>query len=143
MRHSHASDGTPENAEFLVISDRLKDIADRAAKERLEAATEQDQKKFTKLQEDLDDEKEKLNAAKARQEEVRAQIFKLEGGKDAVVTTASADLNFHRTTSSATLQSLVQGNSVMVTLQTRNWCRVRTADGQEGWIYRLMLQVSQ
>ena len=142
LRRSHASDGVPENAEFLVISDRLKDIDDRERQQQVDAATEQQQQKLSKLQEELDEERTQLNAVTARQEQVQSQIQQLQRGRAGHIKTGSADLKASPYNSSSTLQSLSQGDTVTVMFETRSWYRVQVANGQQGWIYRLMLEVS-
>jgi hypothetical protein len=142
LRRSHASDGVPENAEFLVISDRLKDIEDRERQQQLDAVAEKQQQQLSKLQEELDQEKAQLNAANAKQEQVRNQIQQLQRGHMAQVKTGSADLKAEPYNSSSTLQSLAQGDAVTVLLETPKWYRVQAANGQQGWVYRLMLQVA-
>jgi hypothetical protein len=142
LRRSHASDGVPENAEFLVISDRLKDIEDRERQQRVDAATDLQQQKLSKLQDELDQERTQLKAVTARQEQVQSQIQQLQSGRPGQIRTGSADLKAAPYNSSSTLQSLAQGDTVTVLLETRSWYRVQASNGQQGWIYRLMLEVA-
>ena len=142
LRRTHPSDGVPENAEFLVISDRLKDIEDRERQQQLDAAAEKQQQALGKLQEELDQEKAQLKAANEKQELVQSQIQQLQRGRAAQVKTGSADLKAQPYNSSSTLQSLAQGETVTVLLETPKWYRVQAANGQQGWIYRLMLVVA-
>ncbi|PYX62845.1 MAG: hypothetical protein DMG74_19265 [Acidobacteria bacterium] len=56
------------------------------------------------------------------------------------VRSSKADLKAQPYGQSKTVYSLSQGDTVLVLLQTPNWYRVQTADGQQGWIYRLLLE---
>ena len=54
--HTHLSDGTVENAEFLAISDNLKSLEEEQAKKARDAAFAKQQEKLETLQSTLEDE---------------------------------------------------------------------------------------
>ena len=137
----HLSDGTVENAEFLAISDEIKDIEDREAKQRQDAANAVQARNLAKLQAELQDERHKLKAAQAKEQALQSKIQALNSGKQVEVRTASADLKADPYNGSKTLQLLPHGAVVTVLKQTRSWYRVQTADGARGWVYSLMLGV--
>jgi len=141
--HFHPSDGTVENAEFLAISDEIKNIEDREAKQRQDAANAEQATKLSHLQAELDQEREQLKAVNAEEQELQNKIQALQAGKPAHVRTASADLKAEPYNQSKTLQLLSQGAAVTVLLQTRSWYRVQAANGEQGWVYRLMVEVGQ
>lgn len=139
--HYHPSDGTVENAEFLAISDEIKDINDKEAKEKQEAAYAVEQKKLQDLLGQLDDARAQLKAAKAKEQAIRQKVQSVSEGKPGQVKLASADLKAEPNNESRTLASLSQGDAVTVLVETPSWYRVRAANGQQGWVYRLMLEV--
>ena len=137
--HYHPSDGTVENAEFLAISDEIKDIEDKEAKQKQEAQYAVEARKMADLEGQLDQARTDLKAAKAREAEMLNKLQAISGGKPARVKAASADLKSEPYNDSRTLTSLSQGDSVTVLLETRFWYHVQTAGGLQGWVYRLML----
>jgi hypothetical protein len=141
--HYHASDGTVENAEFLAISDEIKDINDREVKQRQDAANAEQAQKLSELQGQLDQEREQLKAVAAKEQELQNKIQALQAGKPGHARTASADLKAEPYNQSKTLQLLWQGEEVTVLRQTRSWYRVQVASGERGWVYRVMLEVAQ
>jgi hypothetical protein len=141
--HFHSSDGTVENAEFLAISDEIRDIEDREAKQRQDAASAEQAQKLSQLQAELDQEREQLKAVNAKEQELQNKIQALQAGKPGHIRTASADLKVEPYNQSKTLQLLSQGDVVTVLQQTRSWYRVQVASGEQGWVYRLMLEVGQ
>jgi hypothetical protein len=141
--HFHPSDGTVENAEFLAISDEIKDIDDKEAKEKQDAVYAAEEKKMVDLLSQLDQARSALKAADAKEQELAKKVHAVSGGKPARVKTASADLKAEPYNESKTLGSLTQGDSVTVLVQTRSWYRVQAASGAQGWIYRLMLEVPE
>ena len=143
LRRSHPSDGTPENAEFLAIADRLKDIHDKEQKEVQEAATKQQQEKLATLLAEFDQENAQLKAAQRKEQDLKAQLQQKRNVKSATVRAASADLKAAPYNSSKTLASLSQGQPLEVLVESRSWCQVQTATGEQGWVYRMMLEVSQ
>ena len=141
--HYHPSDGTVENAEFLAISDEIKDIDDKEAKEKQEAAYAADETKLAALLTQLDQARADLKVANAKEEEVARKVGAVSGGRPGQVRTASADLKAEPYNDSKTLGLLSQGDRVTVLLETRSWYRIQAANGQQGWVYRLMLEVPQ
>ena len=141
--HYHPSDGTVENAEFLAISDEIKDIEDKEAKQKQEAEYAVEAKKMADLQAQLDQVRADLKTAKAREAEMLKKVQAIPGGRPARVKAASADLKTEPYNDSKTVTLLPQGDPVTVLLETRSWYRVETARGQQGWVYRFMLEIPQ
>jgi SH3-like domain-containing protein len=98
---------------------------------------------LNRLQAELDHEQEQLKAVNARQQEVLNRIQSLQAGVPGHVRTASADLKAQPYNQSRTLQLLSQGTAVTVLLQTRSWYLIQAPSGDQGWVYRLMLEVGQ
>jgi len=103
----------------------------------------QPQPAMSNLEAELEKEKDQLQATKERAQQVQKQIQDLQRERSRRVRSPKADLKAQPYNQSKTLYSLSQGASVLVLLQTPNWYRVQTADGQEGWIYRLLLEPVQ
>ncbi|MDP9160863.1 MAG: SH3 domain-containing protein [Acidobacteriota bacterium] len=141
--HQHPSDGKVEDQEFVAISDRMTELADQKQKDLQQSSQQQQERKVQELQEQLAQEQAALEQANAREQQLLQQSKQVKGGRPATVRTESADVKLSPYTQSKTVQELAQGDFVTVLLQTQNWCRVQTASGERGWIYRLMLEVSQ
>lgn len=139
--HYHPSDGTVENAEFLAISDDIKDADDKEAKQKQEAEYAVEEKRMVDLLAQLDQARADLKAAKAKEEDLAKKVRSVSSGKPGQVKTATADLKAEPYNESKTLGLLAQGDSVTVLLEIRSWYRVQTNKGQQGWVYRLMLEV--
>jgi flagellar biosynthesis GTPase FlhF len=103
----------------------------------------QPQPAMSNLEAELEKEKDQLQATKERAQQVQKQIQDLQRERSRRVRSPKADLKAQPYNQSKTLYSLSQGASVLVLLQTPNWYRVQTADGQQGWIYRLLLEPVQ
>lgn len=138
--HYHPSNGTVENTEFLAISDEIKDIEDREAKQKQEAQYAVEARKMADLEGQLDQARTDLKAAKAREAEMLNKVRAVSAGKPARVKAPSADLKSEPYNDSRTLSSLSQGDPVTVLHETPFWYHVETADGRQGWVYRLMLE---
>ncbi len=141
--HYHPSDGTVENAEFLAISDQIKDIDDKEAKDKQDAQYAAEEKKMEALLSQLDQARADLKTADAKERELSRKVSAVSGGKPGRVKTATADLKAQPYNESKTVRSLSQGDAVTVLMQTRSWYRVQAAGGTQGWVYRLMLEVPQ
>jgi hypothetical protein len=141
-RQTHASDSLVESSEFAAISAKLKEMEEREANLRAEAAHEQQEKEIDELQARLDSEQAQLRSSMAREQQLQQELKQRQNFKSARVRTASADLKASPYNQSKTLQLLSQGEGVTILLQTANWCRIETSAGVQGWIYRLMLEVA-
>lgn len=142
-RTIHPSDGTPENGEFLAIEAKVKDVEDQEAQLQRQVGLEQQEQQLGKLQAELDRETTELNAVKAKQQDVQRQIQELQRNKAGHIRTSTADLKAAPYNRSKTLLSLSQGDTVTVLMQTPNWYQVVAPSGEQGWVYRLMIEVIQ
>jgi len=141
--HYHPSDGTVENAEFLAISDEIKDINDREVKAKQDAFYAAEAQKMADLLAQLDQARAALKVSTAKEQDLAKKVNAVSGGKPGRVKTAGTDLKALPYNESKTVASLAQGESVSVLAQTRSWYRVQAADGKQGWVYRLMLEVPE
>jgi hypothetical protein len=141
-RRSHASDGQVESSEFAAITAKIKELDDQEAASREQAARQQQAQKMEELEAELGQENAQLETLTAKEKELQKQLQRPPGSGSARVRTASADLKAEPYNQSRTLQLLAQGETVTVLLRTPNWHRVQASNGEEGWVYRLMLEVA-
>jgi Bacterial SH3 domain len=140
--YTRASDGSVESNEFEAISDRIKDLEDRAAERRRADALEEQLGKVKEIQTQLDQENARLGVLTDREQQLQKQVSGLQSGKSVRVRTASADLKAAPYNQSKTLQVLSQGEPVTLILQTPGWLRVRASNGTQGWVFGLMLEAA-
>lgn len=139
---SHPSDGQVENSEFAVVSKQLDDMAEAERTQQKRGDLKQQEQKLEDLQAEFEQENAALKAATAKQQQLEQEIRELNGARSGHVRRASADVKAEPYNQSKTILSLSQGDAVTVLMQTPSWCRVQTANGQEGWVYHLMLDVA-
>jgi len=137
--HTHLSDGTVENAEFLAISDNLKSLEEEQAKKLRDAAFAKQQAKLETLQSTLEAEERQLKEVTAKQQELQAKIRSVQGGKQVRVKVA-ADLKAEPYTDAKTVQALTGGDALTILWQTRSWYQVQTTIGTTGWVYALLVE---
>ena len=104
------------------------------------APQQQHEEKRTNLQSELQKESAQLQATTERGQQLQKEIEDLQRQRSARVKSAKADLKAEPYNQSKTLQSLSHGDTVLVLLQTPGWYRVQTVKGDQGWVYRLMLE---
>jgi len=139
----HPSDGAVEDAEFSEISQRLQDVQDQERKEKEEAIAKDQESKSDELRAQLQRDRTQLNATLARQQQLEREVKDLQKGQPARIQTGTADLKAAPYNQAKTIRLLSRDEAVMVTEQTRHWCHVQTGSGEQGWVYRLMVEVSR
>jgi hypothetical protein len=139
-RHrSHPSDGGVESMEFVTISQRFTaiDAADKQRREEAEHAREH--KRLLELQEAQAREQAQLDSANAEVSALQQKIAGHEKGRRYRVRTV-AELKTRPFNRAERLRDLSQGDSVTVLLELPAWYKVQAANGEQGWVYRLMLE---
>jgi Bacterial SH3 domain len=139
---SHASDGQVENSEFAVIGKQLDDMDEAEKKRRQQEIIKEQEDKLEALQTKLKQENAALKAATTKREQLKQELREQQGVRLAHISKATADVKALPYNESKTLQLLSQGDAVTVLRQTPAWYEVRTAGGQDGWVYHLMLDVA-
>ncbi len=145
----HQSDGAVENAEYAEISRKLQDGEDRSRKQREEEVAKHQQIKSDELRVQLEQDRAELQAIIAKKQRLENELNELnelkdtQKGRPARIRTASADLKTAPYNQSTTVRLLSRGEGVTVIQQTEGWCSVKTGSGEQGWVYRLMLEVPQ
>jgi hypothetical protein len=139
----HPSEGAVEDAEFSEISQKLQEQDDQDRKKKEEAVAQQQEIKSGELRAQLEQDRAMLNATIARQQQLEKEVKDLQKGQPARIRTESADLKAAPYNQSKTARLLSRDEAVTVIEQTRHWYRVQTGSGEQGWVYRLMVEVSQ
>jgi len=142
-RRVHPSDGAVEDAEFSEISQRLQDLQDEERKEKEEAVAKDQESKSDELRARLQRDRARLNATLARQQQLEREVKDLQKGQPARIQTGTADLKAAPYNRAKTIRLLSRDEAVMVMEQTHHWCHVQTGNGEKGWVYRLMVEVSR
>lgn len=140
-RSIHPSDGTPENGEYLVIAEKIKDAEEKEAQRKRDAATAVQEEQISRLQASLDKELAELKDLNTEQEELEKQLQQLRPGRSGHIRTSTADVKTSPYNQASTVQHLSQGDGVTVLGKTENWYEVITSSGAQGWIYRAMVEV--
>ena len=140
-RSIHPSDGTPENGEYLVIAERIKDAEEKEAQRKRDAATAVQEEQISRLQSSLDKEVAELKDLNDQQQELEKELQQLRPGRSGHIRTSTADLKTSPYNQSKTLQHLSQGDAVTILGKTQNWYEVISSNGAQGWIYRAMVEV--
>jgi len=141
--HYHPSNGQVEASEFEAIAQKVKDLEDMEQKRREVKAREQLEQQVQDLEAQLDQQKTLLVNLNEKEGTLKQQIQEAQGSRPGRIKTHSADMKAAPYNGARNLKTLSRGDPVMVLLQTPHWFEVRTSDGQQGWIYRLMLEVGQ
>ena len=142
-RRVHPSDGAVEDAEFSEISQRLQDLQDQERKEKEAVTAQQQEGKADELRAELQRDRAQLEAMIARQRQLEREVKNLKKGQPARIRTESADLKAAPYNESKTVRLLALNEVVTVVEQTQHWYRIQTGTGDQGWVYRLMVEVSR
>jgi hypothetical protein len=142
---SAQADGTRKSSDqqqnrIAVANPKAEEQQLSQARPNTNTALVQPQPAMSHLEAELQKEKDQLQSTKERAQQVQTQIEDLQRKRSRRVRSAKADLKAQPYNQAKTLYSLSQGASVLVLLQTPHWYRVQTADGQQGWVYRLLLE---
>jgi Bacterial SH3 domain len=134
------SDGSVEACEFTVMDARLKaiELGRKQAKQRELDEQQQVHIRALKIQ---------VAASQAQADALQTEVQQLEKRsaelrKLAVVRSKSdiAKLKESPYTRSKTLKALNIGEELRVLYRTADWCRVRTTEGEVGWVYLSFLE---
>lgn len=137
---SHPSEGAVELSEYAAIVAKLKALEEqrkltRAQEQRNDLLHQRDELQRNLQEESAQADVLEVQIARAREE--RDQLRKQLVGE---VIRGEAQLRAAPYTHATALQSLKQGDKVDILDRTAYWYRVRTAQGKEGWLYRLALE---
>jgi hypothetical protein len=135
----YPSDGSIESAEYAEILKQLKAL-DPATGVRRRPAQESPVQQSAGLQNTLAEEQTRLADARASEQKLQERIKKLQFDTMGRVKSAGVPLKASPYEHSSTILMLEKGAEVTVTTTTKYWYRIRTAKGDEGWIYYVFLE---
>ncbi|GAC1438220.1 MAG: hypothetical protein NVS1B11_23980 [Terriglobales bacterium] len=141
--HQHPSDGQVEDQEFVAISDKITELAEQKQQQARDSEQQAQEKKIQDLREQLSREQAAIEDAHTKEDQLQHKAQEANGGKPATVRTEIADLKIAPYAQSKTLKELAQGELVTILVRTQHWYRIQTSSGEQGWVYRLMLEVGE
>ena len=138
---SHPSDGGVESMEFVTISQKFTAIDAAENQRREEAEHAREHKRLLELQEAQSREQSQLDSVNSEVSALQQKLAEQEKGRRFRVRTA-AELKACPFNRAERLRELSQGDTVTVLLELPAWYKVQTANGEQGWVYRLMLETT-
>jgi Bacterial SH3 domain len=137
------SDGSVEACEFTAIETQLKTLAQdqREAAELKEK--ERKEVEVRKLRRELADDQARYDALNAEVQELQKRSAQLRALSVVKTKSAAARLQSSPYAHAETMQALAKGQELDVLYRTPSWYRVRTSDGQVGWVYASFLEEVQ
>ncbi|NDQ56560.1 MAG: hypothetical protein GZ088_05735 [Acidipila sp.] len=141
-RHKpHVSDGSVEAAEYKAIAEHLHAIEQQEQEAREQAKRDSDEKETTALLSSITEENARIAAATRDRAALEKRVQELRRSLSARVKTAGVPLKSAPYNHAPTLLPLGRDEMVTVLEATPFWLRVREPQGQEGWVYRLLVEV--
>ncbi|MGZ4815915.1 MAG: SH3 domain-containing protein, partial [Terriglobales bacterium] len=140
-RHGRsASDGSVETCEFTAIEARLKMLAQ--AKELAKQQQEKDQQevRVRTLRRELADQQARFDALNAQAQQLEKRFTELRQLAVVRSKSSSAQLKASSYARAANVRMLMEGEELDVLYRTTSWYRVRTHDGQVGWVFYSLLE---
>ena len=151
--HNHPSDGYVETTEFGVIARRLKELdqqlqAGRQAAGTMGSSSQEGQPRVEvidpletgDMRKALADQKAKLDAESGNLHQLESHAQQLRQASVVRVSADWAELKALPYAHSRGMQFLKKGQEVTILATSPYWYRVRSSDGQEGWIYHLLME---
>jgi hypothetical protein len=137
--HLYASDGSVETAEYAEIITQIKALeAPKVRHHNPQTAVSLGQE-TAGLQNTLADEQSRLAEAKVVEKKLQERVKQLQFNTQGRIRGQAVPLKASPYDHSTTVLSLEKGLTVIVLTTTKYWYRVRTAKGDEGWIYYAFL----
>jgi hypothetical protein len=146
--HNHPSDGYVETCEFAEIGKRLKNLDElrmaRSSGQEFSPGSESssrpgaDDASYDPHRGDLEkviaEQRAQLAADTANLEKLEAQMRQMRTSEFARVTVERAEMKAQPYAHARSLAALKMGQEVTILAKSTYWYRVRSEDGQEGWI---------
>jgi hypothetical protein len=136
----YASDGSIESAEFAEILTQLRALEAPKVRHRAPQPTAIAGQETAGLQNTLLNEQSRLADAKATESKLQQRIKQLQFNTEGRVRGHAVPLKVSPYDHASTVLTLDKGLTVTVLTTTKYWYRVRTAKGDEGWIYYAFLE---
>jgi Bacterial SH3 domain len=138
-KDSFYSGGDVESAEYSEIILQVKAL-DEAKHPKPRPRTTASVADLAGLQNTLQQEEDRLQEAKAQEAKLEDRVKKLQFDTMGRVKSSGVPLKAAAYDHSSTILTLDKGESVTVLTTTKYWYRIRTAKGDEGWIYYAFLE---
>jgi Bacterial SH3 domain len=151
--HSHASDGYVETCEFAEIGKRLQEFEQQAMPGGAgEFSSSKDGKAISSLnspgssgssdiQRALADQKAQLAAETANLQKIEDQSRQIRTSEFVRVRAERAELKAAPYSHARVVEALKPGQQVTILAKSAYWLRVRSEDGQEGWLHHSSVEV--
>jgi hypothetical protein len=152
---SHPSDGYVEASEFGVVGKRLRE-SDRQQHRVSSLGTDQHQESSSRaekpaievvdssitgnLQHVIAAQEAKLDAESETLRQLQARAAQLRQGPAVRISVLRAELKAFPYAHSPAVAALAKDEQVTILAKSAYWYRIRSADGQEGWIHHRMLE---
>jgi hypothetical protein len=136
----YASDGSVETAEYAEIITQIKALEAPKVRHHSTQAIANPGQETLGLQSTLTDEQSRLAESKAAEKKLQDRVRQLEFNTQGRIRGQAVPLKASPYDHSTTVLSLEKGLTVTVLTTTKYWYRVRTAKGDEGWIYYVFLE---
>ncbi|MGH9745993.1 MAG: SH3 domain-containing protein [Candidatus Acidiferrales bacterium] len=138
--HLYASDGSVETAEYSEIITQIKALEAPKVRHRTQQSIADSGPDTLGLQNTLADEQSRLADAKAAERKLQERVKQLQFNTEGRVRGQAVPLKASPYDHASTVLTLDKGLTVTVLTTTKYWYRVRTAKGDEGWIYYVFLE---
>jgi hypothetical protein len=138
--HLYASDGSVETAEYAEIITQIKALEAPKIRHHNPQAVVAPGQETLGLQNTLADEQSRLADSKAAEKKLQQRVKQLQFDTQGRIRGQAIPLKASPYDHSTTVLSLEKGLTVTVLTTTKYWYRVRTAKGDEGWIYYAFLE---
>jgi hypothetical protein len=138
--HLYASDGSVETAEYAEIITQIKALEAPKVRHHNPQAVVAPGQETLGLQNTLADEQSRLADSKAAEKKLQQRVKQLQFDTQGRIRGQAIPLKASPYDHSTTVLSLEKGLTVTVLTTTKYWYRVRTAKGDEGWIYYAFLE---
>jgi hypothetical protein len=136
----YASDGSVETAEYAEIITQIKALDAPKIRHHSSQSVANPGQETLGLQNTLSDEQSRLADSKAAEKKLQEKVRQLQFNTQGRIRGQAVPLKASPYDHSTTVLSLDKGLTVTVLTTTKYWYRVRTAKGDEGWIYYVFLE---
>ena len=136
----YASDGSVETAEYAEIITQIKALEAPKVRHHNPQTVANSGQETLGLRNTLADEQSRLADSQAAEKKLQERVRQLEFNTQGRIRGQAVPLKASPYDHSTTVLSLEKGLTVTVLTTTKYWYRVRTAKGDEGWIYYVFLE---
>jgi hypothetical protein len=136
----YASDGSVETAEYAEIITQIKALDAPKIRHHSSQSVATPGQETLGLQNTLSDEQSRLADSNAAEKKLQEKVRQLQFNTQGRIRGQAVPLKASPYDHSTTVLSLDKGLTVTVLTTTKYWYRVRTAKGDEGWIYYVFLE---